>query len=90
MHRGAENYNTINSKPQKISEYLSSLSVNLIIGPYPHVVQPVTYINDTLVIYSLGNFILNPLVTDKQNGVINNSRNVYSIKRRKNNLWKHI
>ena len=36
---------------------MSSLGVNLIIGSHPHVIQPVDYIDDTLVIYSLGNFI---------------------------------
>ena len=36
---------------------MSSLGVNLIIGSHPHVIQPVSYVNDTLVIYSLGNLI---------------------------------
>jgi poly-gamma-glutamate synthesis protein (capsule biosynthesis protein) len=36
---------------------LSSLGVDVIIGTHPHVVQPVEYVGDTLVIYSLGNMI---------------------------------
>ena len=40
-----------------MASYLASLGVNLIIGTHPHVIQPVTWIDDTLVIYSLGNFI---------------------------------
>jgi len=31
--------------------------VDIIIGTHPHVIQPVEYIDDTLVFYSLGNFI---------------------------------
>ena len=39
------------------AEYLSSLGVDIIIGTHPHIIEPITYINNTLVIYSLGNFI---------------------------------
>ena len=42
---------------KEIALYLSKLGVNLIIGSHPHVIQPVGYVNDTLVIYSLGNFL---------------------------------
>ena len=59
MHWGVEDSNIPNSSQRKIAEYLSSLGVNLIIGAHPHVVQPVEYLGDTLVIYSLGNFISN-------------------------------
>ena len=40
-----------------MASYLSSLGVDVIIGTHPHVIQPVTFVDDTLVIYSLGNFI---------------------------------
>ena len=40
-----------------MASYLASLGVNLIIGTHPHVIQPVTWIDNTLVIYSLGNFL---------------------------------
>ena len=58
MHWGVE-YQTsgISSEQKTIAKYLSSLGVNVIIGAHPHVVQPAEYVNDTLVIYSLGNFI---------------------------------
>ena len=39
------------------AEFLSSLGVDIIIGTHPHVIQPIEYIGNTLVIYSLGNFI---------------------------------
>ena len=41
----------------------------MIIGHHPHVVQTVEYINDTLVIYSLGNFISNQLSIRLNNGI---------------------
>ena len=40
-----------------MAQFLSDNGVDVIIGTHPHVIQPVTYINDTLVIYSLGNLI---------------------------------
>ena len=40
-----------------MANYLASLGVDIIIGTHPHVIQPVTWIDNTLVIYSLGNFI---------------------------------
>lgn len=69
MHWGVEDYNTPNESQKQIAEYLSSLGVNMIIGAHPHVVQPVEYIGDTLVIYSLGNFISNQLVIDTNHGI---------------------
>lgn len=69
MHWGEEYTNTPTENQKQIAEYLSSLGVNLIIGSHPHVVQPVTYINDTLVIYSLGNFISNQLSIGLNQGI---------------------
>lgn len=64
MHWGNEYTNEPTNSQREIAEYLSSLGVDLIIGTHPHVVQPITYIGDTLVVYSLGNFISNQLVID--------------------------
>ena len=69
MHWGVENDNTPNESQKQIAEYLSSLGVNIIIGAHPHVVQPIEYIDNTLVIYSLGNFISNQLVIDVNHGI---------------------
>ncbi len=69
MHWGEEYTNTPTESQKQIAEYLSSLGVNLIIGHHPHVVQPVTYVNDTLVIYSLGNFISNQLSIGINQGI---------------------
>ena len=57
MHWGVEYTHTPTAYEKDMAEYLASLGVNLIIGTHPHVIQPVVWINDTLVIYSLGNFI---------------------------------
>ena len=57
MHFGVE-YTHVPTKYQIVmAEFLSSLGVDIIIGTHPHVIMPITYINDTLVIYSLGNFL---------------------------------
>lgn len=69
MHWGEEYINNPNNEQIRIANYLSTLGVNLVIGHHPHVVQPVTYINDTLVIYSLGNFISNQLVLGVNQGI---------------------
>lgn len=62
MHWGDEYTNTPTNSEKEIATYISSLGVDLIIGTHPHVVQPIEYIDNTLVIYSLGNFISNQLV----------------------------
>ena len=69
MHWGVEYVNSPNYEQTSIASYLSELGVDLIIGHHPHVVQPVTYVNDTLVIYSLGNFISNQLSIGLNQGI---------------------
>ena len=57
MHWGIEYTNTPTAYEIDAAEFLADQGVNIVIGTHPHVVQPVTWIDDTLVIYSLGNFI---------------------------------
>ena len=57
MHWGEEYTHSPVYEEREIAQYLSDLGVDIVIGAHPHVVQPIEYINDTLVIYSLGNFI---------------------------------
>ena len=57
MHWGVEYTHEPTAYEKDMASYLASLGVNLIIGTHPHVIQPVTWIDDTLVIYSLDNFI---------------------------------
>ena len=57
MHWGVEYTHVPTSYQKDMAKFLSDNGVDIIIGAHPHVVMPVTWINDTLVIYSLGNMI---------------------------------
>ncbi len=57
MHWGVEYTHEPTEYEKDMAKYLASQGVDVIIGTHPHVIQPVTWIDDTLVIYSLGNFI---------------------------------
>lgn len=70
MHWGDEYSFEVNNRQREIASYLSSLGVQLIIGHHPHVVEPIEYVNDTLVIYSLGNFLSAQRGIDKLTGLM--------------------
>ena len=70
MHWGSEYTTTPTTSEKEIAKYLSSLGVNLIIGCHPHVIQPMAYIDDTLVVYSLGNFVSNQEGNDRVTGLM--------------------
>lgn len=57
MHWGIEYTHEPTEYEKDMANFLASQGVDIIIGTHPHVIQPVTWIDDTLVIYSLGNFI---------------------------------
>lgn len=57
MHWGVEYTHEPTIYQKDMATYLSSLDVDIIIGTHPHVIQPIEWIDDTLVIYSLGNLI---------------------------------
>ena len=40
-----------------MANFLAEQGVDIVIGTHPHVIQPVEWIDDTIVFYSLGNFI---------------------------------
>jgi len=56
MHWGTEYTNTPIAEQREIAQYLAGLGVDIIIGTHPHVVEPIEFIDNTMVIYSLGNF----------------------------------
>lgn len=57
MHWGEE-YNYIPTNYQKdLAQFLADLDVDIVIGNHAHVIEPIEWINDTLVIYALGNII---------------------------------
>ncbi len=57
MHWGEEYTHVPTYEEKRIAQYLASLGVNIVIGTHPHVIQPIDFIGDTMVVYSLGNFI---------------------------------
>lgn len=70
MHYGSEYTHVPTLEQQQIVEYLASLNVDIVIGHHPHVVQPITYIDDTLVVYSLGNFLSGQVGINRQIGML--------------------
>lgn len=70
IHWGNE-YNTgVVSSQKEIAKYLASLDVDLVIGAHPHVIEPAEYINDTFVIYSLGNIISAQKTEEQLSGLL--------------------
>lgn len=70
MHWGIE-YDFTPSKEQRdLAALLASLGVDLVIGTHPHVIQPVEWVGDTLVFYSLGNLISGQKGTHKRTGML--------------------
>jgi len=57
IHWGDEYVATHNATQEKIAHALATSGANLIIGTHPHVVQDVELYQDTLIFYSLGNFV---------------------------------
>lgn len=57
MHWGIEYTHKETDKQREIAAFLAQNGVDIIIGTHPHVVEPVEWIDNTLVFYSLGNFI---------------------------------
>ncbi len=57
MHWGEEYHTEPTKEQEEIAAYLASLGVDIIIGTHPHVIEPIEFIGNTMVIYSLGNFI---------------------------------
>ena len=70
MHFGDEYSFNVSSRQRDIATYLASLGVDIVIGHHPHVVEPIEMINDTLVIYSLGNFISAQRGVEKLTGMM--------------------
>ena len=70
MHWGEEYTHKPVNRQVHIANYLASLGVDIIIGAHPHVVEPIEKIGDTLVIYSLGNFISAQVGINKLTGLM--------------------
>lgn len=70
MHWGTEYTNVPNAEQKKIANFLADLDVDLVIGHHPHVIQPIEYIGETLVFYSLGNFVSAQKGVDRLTGML--------------------
>ena len=59
MHWGNEYTFTPTETQKSQAKFLADLGVDIVIGNHPHCIQPIEWIDDTLIIYALGNFISN-------------------------------
>lgn len=57
VHFGEEYNLNVTKRQREIAEFLANNGVDIVIGHHPHVVSKMEFINNTLVVYSLGNFI---------------------------------
>ena len=70
MHFGTEYSFGVSERQRAIATYLADLGVDIVIGTHPHVVEPIEFIDDTMVIYSLGNFISAQRGVEKLTGLM--------------------
>ena len=56
-HWGTEYRHDPDESQKEWAKYFADLDVDLVIGAHPHVIEPVEWVDDTLVYYSLGNFV---------------------------------
>ena len=65
-HWGDENTQEVNEMQHTYAQLFADLEVDVVIGTHPHILQPIEWVtganqNQTLVVYSLGNFIAHSL-----------------------------
>ncbi|MBU5366181.1 CapA family protein [Enterococcus devriesei] len=73
MHWGEEYQFSPNDEQRQLAQLLSDAGVDVVVGGHPHVIQPMDYLtgaagNQTLVMYSLGNFISSQAEADRMLG----------------------
>lgn len=56
-HWGTEYRHEPDSYQKELAAYFDELDVDLVLGTHPHVIEPYGYVGDTLVYYSLGNYV---------------------------------
>ena len=88
MHWGTEYRTEPTDEQKREAKYLSDLGVDIIIGTHPHIIEPIEYIDNTLVIYSLGNFISAQSTNNDYNTMIELMSSVDIIKQTKNGKIK--
>ena len=70
MHWGVEYTHNPTKYQIDSAEFLAENKVDIVIGTHPHVIQPVTWIDNTLVFYSLGNFVSAQLQDQNYNKMV--------------------
>jgi len=60
IHWGTQYQTLVNLSVRETAIFLADLNVNLVVGSHPHVLQSHEWINQTLIYYSLGNFLYHP------------------------------
>lgn len=68
VHWGSEYEPSPNSAQRHLATTLADEGVSLIIGHHPHVIEPAEIINETVIFYSLGNFIFDQETVETQTG----------------------
>ena len=66
MHWGDENVQQVSADQRRLAKLIADAGADVVIGHHPHILQPIEWTlgkggNNTLVIYSLGNFISSQL-----------------------------
>ncbi len=60
VHWGTENSHIVNDAQRNLAHQMANWGADIILGQHPHVLQPIEWVGEygqTIVIYSLGNFI---------------------------------
>ncbi len=57
IHWGEENELSVNDRQRSLGRHLADAGADVIIGSHPHVVQEVELYEDSIIFYSLGNFL---------------------------------
>lgn len=78
MHWGKEFTYDISKQQKEVSQFISDLGVDIIIGNHPHCSQTIEWINNhqTLCMYSLGNFVSADHLVDRTRQEFKNAYNV--------------
>lgn len=80
IHFGEE-YRSIPTESQRnIATFLAEHGANIIIGTHPHVIEPVEWIGNSFVMYSLGNFISSQSKTNEYERLIGMALSIDVIK----------
>ncbi len=70
LHWGNEYVFEPNKEQKDLAHFLAQQGVDIIIGTHSHYVAPIEFIDNTLVIYSLGNFISSQIGLNRRVGML--------------------